>query len=336
MTQDPLIGAEISGRYTVTGLIGEGGVGLVYHAVEAPFGRPVAIKVLLDDFADCDHTAGRFVHEARIISHLRHPHVVTLLDSGTLDDGRLFFVMEYLNGGHLGEVIAAGMSLADVLAVAQQICRGLAAAHARGVVHRDLKPENVLFEELHGDGETLHIKVVDFGMAQTEEASHWCEPVPIDEPGTRVGTPSYMSPEQAYGTPIDGRADLYAVGVLLFEMLTGHKPFRGENKTATLLAHLHDSPPAMSVVAPERPVPFEVERLVSKLLEKDAADRPSSASAVAARLGVLIDMLKPPSRRLTPVIAVDDDEIDWKPARGRMALAACALLGCGGIIGAFV
>jgi serine/threonine protein kinase len=293
---DPLIGQTVAGRYVVVERIGEGGMGFVYKARQEPIGRMVALKILLPDKMGEDRAVARFLNEARIISQLRHHNTVKLIDFGQLSDKRLFIAMEYLDGGTLAALMAGKRLAAHAaLRIARQICKSLAEAHALGIIHRDLKPENVLLDEMHG--EEIHARVVDFGLAKLPAQSGSMRDLEVSRfgrmvetvPGVRLGTPAYMSPEQAFARPVDARSDLYAVGVLLYRMLTGHLPFDGDNTTGIALAHLHDAPEPMDEVAPEAQVDPQIEALVMALLAKDPEDRPTSAASVLRRLDTFID-----------------------------------------------
>ena len=202
---DPLIGHVVAGRYTVLEHIGDGGVGIVYKARQEPIGRLVALKMLLSD-ATNDRNVERFLREARIISSLRHPNTVTLIDFGQAADGRLFIAMELLTGGELRDLMKGGrVALVPALRVARQIASSLAEAHAADIWHRDLKPENVLFDEV--EGEALVVRVVDFGMAKLHEPDN---DIMLTAPGTRMGTPEYMSPQQAFFKTLYHRTELYS------------------------------------------------------------------------------------------------------------------------------
>ncbi len=262
---DPRIGTIVAERYEIVERIGEGGVGVVYRAIQRPIGRTVALKVLLPDALD-ERTIARFFKEAKIIANLRHPHTVKLHDYGRTEQGDPFLVMEYIEGGTLRDMMNEGrVRQVPALRIVSQVCRALEEAHAAGVVHRDLKPENVLFDRVRG--EALVVRVVDFGMAQTaepplepESSGEWRGGVARDltPPKTRLGTPGYMAPEQAFAKEIDGRADVYVVGVLLFEMITGHPhpswPTRATRCTSPTSTTTRPTP------RPSRPVSTSIPR----------------------------------------------------------------------------
>lgn len=286
---DPMIGTMISDRYALLELIGEGGMGRVYEARQEPIGRLVAVKILLTEALDNDRTVARFVTEARIIARLKHPNTVRLIDFGHLPGGAFFIVMEHLDGGSLGDLLKAGaLPPRRALTIARQICASLAEAHYLGIIHRDLKPDNVMLDVIYG--EDVMARVLDFGLAKVAPSAGPDSPsglgvIELTLPGSRIGSPTYMSPEQAFARPLDGRADLYAVGVLLFEMLTGAPPFSSENTTGLCLEHLHSAAPDIAEIHGLDP---RIETLVHRLLEKDRADRPADAAAVIGALDVLL------------------------------------------------
>ena len=222
-----MIGQHI-GQYQLVRLLGEGGMGIVYEAVQADLGRRVAIKVLRAEYAAHPQVARRFRNEARAVHIVRHPGLVDIYELGCLDEGGAFIVMEYLEGEPLGRRLhrMGAMALRDAIRVARQIASPLAAAHARAVVHRDLKPENVMIvadPEVPG-GE--RIKVLDFGIAKLLDDQSGLQPEARTRTGMVIGTPRYMAPEQCHGGgAVNAAVDVYALGVVLFEMLAGRRPF---------------------------------------------------------------------------------------------------------------
>ncbi len=303
--EDPLIGQTVSGRFAVLDHLGDGGMGIVYKARQEPIGRMVALKVLLSSVASDERTTQRFLNEARIISALKSPHTVTLIDFGQTDDGKLYIAMEYLGGGQLTQLMR-GRRLKQVAAleIARQICASLAEAHAQDIIHRDLKPDNVLLDEV--EGEDFVVKVVDFGLAKLNLPTD----AMLTAPGTRLGTAEYMSPEQAFAQPLDHTTDLYALGVILYEMITGHLPFEAENPMAMYVAHKSQVPAPMSTMAPNLRVDDEVEALVQKLLAKKPAGRPESATAVGIQLEAILGRLRPTTR---PPIAAEPVSEEVEP-----------------------
>lgn len=286
---DPLLGATIAERYVIVGRVGSGGMGTVYRAEQQGMGREVALKVLRKDLGRDPDTAARFHREARTLSQLKHPNTVTVFDFGQTSDRLLYLAMELLEGEMLSTRIKREGPLDVQLTIrtAVGVLRSLDEAHARGIVHRDLKPDNIFLAKVHGvqpeDGES--VKVVDFGIAKIRDGERGIDALQTQE-GTVFGTPRYMSPEQAQGKPIDGRSDLYAVGVLLFHMLTGRPPFTDDDAVIVMAHHIKTVPPPVRQVAPNRPIPESLEKLVQRVLAKDPAKRPQTAAEFLALLDI--------------------------------------------------
>ncbi|MCE9573856.1 MAG: serine/threonine protein kinase [Deltaproteobacteria bacterium] len=271
---DPRLGAILGGRYRILARIGHGGMGVVYRGERLGLGRPVAIKFLRGAAAQVSALRHRFAIEARAASRLRHPGCVAIIDVG-LDGDAPYAVMDYVAGRTLARVLEAGpIAIPRALRLSRQILAGLAHAHAHGIVHRDIKPENVL---VWADELGEHAQITDFGVAKL-----------VDGPGisqdVAIGTPSYMSPEQTLGEPVDERADVYGAGVLLFELLTEHKPFRAARPFETMRLHREAPVPTFDELAPERSVPPEIEGVVRRALAKAREDRYASAIEFAAAL----------------------------------------------------
>ena len=276
---DPLVGRVVAGRYTILAHLGDGGVGIVYKARQEPIGRLVALKMLLGE-AENERNVERFLREAKIISALKHPNTVTLIDFGQAEDGRLFIAMEFLEGGELRGLMDDGrIALVPALRIARQIASSLAEAHAAGIWHRDLKPENVLFDTV--EGEDFVVRVVDFGMAKLHEPE---SDIMLTAPGTRLGTPEYMSPQQAFAKPLDHRTDLYALGIILYEMLTGHLPFTADSTMGMYLEHAGTPPRPIAEFAPDLDLDPEIDALVLQLLAKEEKDRPADATEVVSTI----------------------------------------------------
>ncbi|MEZ4409440.1 MAG: serine/threonine-protein kinase [Polyangiales bacterium] len=248
-SHDALLGETLAGRYTVVGRLGSGGMGTVYRAEQAPIGREVALKVLRRELGRDPETVARFHREAKALSHLRHPNTVAILDFGQTDDGLLYLAMERLEGEMLSTRLkrVGALDVDAALRVAMGVLRSLDEAHAAGIIHRDLKPDNIFLARVHGrpDDDEV-VKVVDFGIAKFRQRE---DPAGLDaistQEGTVFGTPRYMSPEQAQGRPLDGRSDLYAVGVLLFHMITGEPPFTEDDAVVVMAHHIRTSPPRL-------------------------------------------------------------------------------------------
>jgi serine/threonine protein kinase len=258
------------GNYRVTSLLGEGGMGVVYLAQHPVFGRKVAIKLLHAVLARDPDIVARFFNEARAIHMVAHENIVEILDFGQTADGQPYFIMEYLSGESLTEAIARGpMTPEQVEAIGVQMCRALGAAHAKGIVHRDLKPHNVQLV-IKADG-ALQVKILDFGVAKILASPDGASSVKT-RTGSLMGTPLYMSPEQCKGAGIlDHRTDIYSLGVILFEMISGRPPFNAEGVGELFAKHMLEDPPQLLDFAPNAPA--HVAAAVMKSLAKDPAAR---------------------------------------------------------------
>jgi serine/threonine protein kinase len=276
MSRDPLLGRTLGGVYRIERRLGAGGIGAVYAATHARTGRKYAVKVLLSDVAMKPGAAERFRREAEALAALGHAGIVQIHDFDTADDGAQFLVMDLLEGEDLAARIAREGALRweDALRVLEEIASALGAAHAVGLVHRDLKPGNVFLARRPGAGERATL--LDFGLAKNVAA---VEDVRLTATGAGLGTPLYMSPEQARGDEVDLRTDVYALGCILFEMLTGAPPFDGPTLTAVIARILTDPPPPVSR-STRHPVPPGVDAVVARALAKDPAERYASASAL--------------------------------------------------------
>jgi len=276
-----LIGSEVDGRYRVIELIGEGGMGKVYLAEHVEIGKRVALKVLHPSYSRMPDLVERFRREARAASKIGHPNIVDVTDSGTTADGSVYFVMEYLEGVELGSVIEreGALDVARALKITGQICRALSAAHREGIIHRDLKPENIFL--IARDGTADVVKVLDFGIAKTTEAEAARERR-LTSPGMAMGTPEYMSPEQAAGRPADARCDVYALGAIMYEMVTGLPPYSGDNFMEILTKKATQDPPPPSQVRGE--LPSQVSELVMAAMARSPNDRPQTMEALEYEL----------------------------------------------------
>ena len=266
-------------RYTIVGKIGEGGWGGVYRAHQHSTKRDIALKVLRKEVASDHQAQRRFHREAEAISQLKHPNTVTIFDFGETKDGLLFIAMEYVEGRSLEETIRCDGPLDSMRAVrvARQVALSLSEAHAKGIIHRDIKPHNVMLTNLD-DGREF-VKVLDFGVAKlvTSEAR-------LTATGSTFGTPEYMSPEQVQSRDIDHRSDLYSLGVLLYEMLTGKPPFTGKSAVTIALSHVRDRPPALE---PSDDLPKTLRRVLKRLLAKYPDERFDTARDVAEELALV-------------------------------------------------
>ncbi len=279
---DPLVGRLFDDRYAVVEKIGEGGMGTVYKARQVAMDRMVALKVIRPDQQADDVVVKRFFREMKTTSRIAHPNTVSVYDFGKTPDGTFFLAMELLYGASLADRIRQGSIPVDTaLKIAIDILKALSAAHREHVIHRDLKPENIMLCEVHGAPDT--VKVLDFGIATFAPSSPDAANARVTASGILVGTPSYVSPEQVGGEELDHRSDLYAFGVLFFEILTGRLPFHDpERPLRVLQMHMTQDPPKPSELAPE--VPAWLDELVVKLLAKYPDDRPESADVVIGLL----------------------------------------------------
>jgi serine/threonine-protein kinase len=278
------VGTTLADRYRIDALIGEGGMGRVYSAEHVLMRKRLAIKVLHRELTTMTEVVARFEREAMAAANIEHPNVAAATDFGKLPDGAVFLVLEYVQGKSLRDEIAAGPIAAErALHITRQIAAGLGSAHALDIVHRDLKPENVMLVEKGGDPD--FVKVLDFGIAkvpigEVPGAKNTPEHTPITKAGMVFGTPEYMAPEQALGQTVDGRADLYALGVILYEMLSGSRPFSSQSQVGILGQQLSKLPPPISQRAPGIIVPPSVEHVAMKLLAREASERYQSAAEV--------------------------------------------------------
>jgi serine/threonine-protein kinase len=259
----------IGDRYELEELVGSGGMSSVYRAHDSLLERKVALKILHERYGDDEEYVERFRREARAVAQLAHPNIVTVIDRGE-DDGRQFIVFEYVDGENLKQIVEreGPLALDEVVALGLEIARGLAYAHERGIVHRDVKPQNVL---LNGDG---HAKVTDFGIARSLDVEHG-----VTQTGTVLGTSDYIAPEQASGQVVSRETDVYSLGVVLFELLTGTVPFKGESFVVVALQHVNEPPPSVLERRPETPP--RLASLIDSALAKHPDDRPTMDELVA-------------------------------------------------------
>ncbi|MEM9067222.1 MAG: serine/threonine-protein kinase [Myxococcota bacterium] len=268
---DPLIGRVINDRFRIVSLVARGGMGKVYRAEQAPLGREVALKILHPKYRG-EHDPEfhkRFFLEASICSKLTHPNTVTIFDYGRTDDEVYYIAMELLEGRTLHRALReeARIPAERAMHIARQICRSLREAHSLGVIHRDLKPANIFLLQ-HGD-EKDFVKVLDFGLVKDMRE----QGEDLTQTGLFMGSPKYMSPEQISGEPVDSRSDVYSLGVILYEMLTGKVPFDRPNSVNILMAHVHENPPPMSELAPEAVIDIGLETIVMRCMAKEPDSR---------------------------------------------------------------
>ena len=279
---DPMLGRLIHGRFLIESRIGAGGMGIVYRARQTGIDRPVAVKMLLRELAGDEKVIKRFQIEALAVSRLNHPNTIRIYDFGQIEDGTLYFAMEFLEGRNLEQTIRreGALSVRRSLHVMRQIAASLTEAHEKGIVHRDLKPDNVFLVRVGEDPD--FVKVLDFGVAKLREADQ--RQGTVTQAGTIFGTPRYMAPEQCRSMAVDHRADLYAIGVIGYEMMTGRPPFDAENPLAILIQHVQEPVPAMAEARPDLEVPEEVEALVLRCLRKEPGERFQSAADLVAEI----------------------------------------------------
>jgi len=282
---DPLIGRVVNDRYRIVEQIGHGGMGRVYRALQSPLDRVIALKVLGAGHDRDPNFYKRFFLEASVTAKLTHPNTITLFDYGRTDDGIFFIAMEYLAGRTLSAVMQEEGPLAQdrVIHIAQQICRSLREAHALSIVHRDLKPANVMLMRQQDDLD--FVKVLDFGLVKFFSGDN--PEGEITNAGTFMGSPHYIAPEQARNQNPDQRCDIYSLGILMYQMLTGRVPFTAQNPVDIILKHLHDPPPPPSQMRPDLEIAPAFEALILKCLEKDRLDRFQSMDELLMALKVL-------------------------------------------------
>jgi len=301
-TEADLVGRDLDGRFEILELLGTGGMGAVYRARQHSTDRDVALKLLRPDVAGNENAIKRFFREARAASRLTNPHTITIFDFGQTSDGILFIAMELLKGSSLAGLLtesAGPLPPARAVRIADQILQSLDEAHAEDILHRDLKPDNIqLLEIRNGDD---FVKVLDFGIAKQLES----DSTALTATGAVFGTPTYMSPEQALALELDARSDLYSVGVILFEMLAGKPPFTADTPLAMAMKKASEEAPAIYRVNPDVRVPEDLERVVSRLLARNADDRPDDASTVRTMMEQVATSSNERTVRM-PDVMIDD------------------------------
>jgi serine/threonine-protein kinase len=343
---DPLVGAVIDNRYEVLSVLGEGGMGIVYAARHTALGKRFALKALRKDLATDGEIAARFIQEARTAASVSHPGLVEITDFGTLPSGQPFFVMELIEGQSLAALIRRGgpVPAARAVQIVRQIAEALGAAHELSIVHRDLKPDNIHITT--DDAGRDRVKIVDFGLAKVIGASR------LTRAGMVFGTPHYMSPEQAMGEATDHRADIYAVGVVMYEMFTGRVPFEADSYMGVLTKHMYMAPPPLTqIVGTDKLAALEyvtlrclekkpehryqtLRELVEELNRVSLATAPRERHVPRHRRGtpraLLADELELPSREeLTVGLAGLKPRPRWPLA----LIGGLFLLGIGGMLG---
>jgi hypothetical protein len=349
--QTPRIGDVLDSRYRITGVLGSGGMGCVYLAEHISIRRPLALKLLHPEVEGIDEVNQRFEREAFAIGRVDHPNCVNVSDFGKLEDGTLYMVLELLDGVLLSDLLDRERRLGwrRTLHIGRHVLSALEYAHDAGIIHRDIKPENVILVDQDGDPDFA--KILDFGIAKLRDDAHPEENTGIltndaklTQHGVTIGTPTYIAPEQAYGQPIDGRADLYALSVMLYEMMTGFPPFDADEVGTLLRMHVSHEVPPFAEMAPDVEVPEAVEKLILHGLAKQPDDRIPSAKAYIGHIDRIIEeeqdtgsgLREVPARvvgglrgTVTPAVA---RVVSTKWSRKRIMLAALALLTIAGLL----
>lgn len=307
---DPLIGRIVQDRYVIEALLGRGGMASVYRGRHQLIDRQVALKFLKPKQAREETSRARFLREARAVNRVQHEHIIDVSDFGETSDGLVYMVMEYLDGRTLTREIAHGpLPLDRTCAIGWQIALALARAHQHGVVHRDVKPANIFLIQREDNPD--FVKLLDFGLARGPDD------VALTSSNLLFGTPEYMAPEQVRGSAIGAKADLYALGCVLFEMVTGRIPFEGA-PSGLVYMHLYDLPPRPSQLRPD--ILPELERLILRLLSKSPELRPADADEVAAELSNISSLLQADKQNGAESAApVEDAEQSLSHLRGRIA-----------------
>jgi len=269
--RDALFGQVLADRYRVLDLIGKGGMGKVYLAEHVALGKRVAVKVLNPAYTHRPDQVKRFLREAQAASTIGHENVIDVIDFGEMPNGSVFFAMEHLQGEDLGKLLKRGpLQWSRARRILLQICRALQAAHARGIIHRDMKPENCFI--IHRNGMRDFVKVLDFGIAKFLEENRQVSHT-LTQAGALIGTPEYMAPEQVQGEPADVRMDIYALGCIMYQLLTGQLPFSDKTMFGVLSQQVNVRPVPPRQLAPDADIPPEVEAIILKAMEKERPNR---------------------------------------------------------------
>jgi eukaryotic-like serine/threonine-protein kinase len=316
-----MVGQVLADRYEVEELVGAGGMSSVYRAHDKLLDRKVALKVMHQHYGDDPEYVERFRREARSVASLSHPNVVTVIDRGE-HEGRQFIVFEYVEGENLKQLIQrrGPAPVVTALELAKQIAQALSFAHQQGLVHRDVKPQNVL---LNGAGSA---KVTDFGIARSLDVKHG-----VTQTGTVLGTSDYIAPEQAQGQTVDEQTDIYSLGVVIYELLTGEVPFPGESFVAVAMRHINEPPPPLRDKRPD--VPPRVEAAVQKAMAKNPRDRFASMAELCAELDACLAELQGGE---TQVVVAPRRRPRRRSSAWPVIVALLALIAAGAVIGFLV
>lgn len=286
------VGEIVSGRYRILSKIGQGGMGIVYQVEQVFLNKILALKTL-DAGCNSETAVRRFQIEARTAFAIDHPNLISVHDFGLLEDKTPFLVMDYIQGSTLAERLSQDGTIhfEEAIPLFVRICFGLSYAHGKGVIHRDIKPSNIMLVDGLDNDDDDRVRIVDFGIAKFTQVEK-SQIQALTRTGEVFGSPLYMSPEQCMGNPVDQRADIYSLGCVFFEALTGTPPFVGANALSTMMQHLGEKPPTLKEASMGRDFPFELEQIVARMLAKDGEDRYQNMGLVTRDLGMLLQEQK--------------------------------------------